>query len=85
MMRISLRAMIEEVEYELRKRGEVYPRLVRRGSMRSGEAELHTARMKAVLDTLKWLNALLDEHGRKVLPDVVRRACGGDGGEHGVV
>jgi len=57
MMRISLRAQIEELEYELRMRTEVYPRLVRRGRMRAGEAELHKQRLEAAIRTLR-------RHGR---------------------
>ena len=78
-MRITLRAQIEEIEYELDKRREVYPRLVRRGKLRSGDAELHMQRMEAALKTLRWLHGLLNEHERAALPDVIRRACG-DGG-----
>ena len=80
MMRISLQAQIEELEYELRMRTDVYPRLVRRGRMRAGEAELHKQRLEAAIRTLRWLNELLDANGRKRLPDVVRRVCSDNGG-----
>ena len=79
-MRITLRAQIEELKYELNKRDEVYPRLVRRGTMTSGDAQLHMERMEAVLRTLQWLDELLDEVGRKRLPDMVRQVCSGNGG-----
>lgn len=55
--KISLRAQIEEVEYELGMRRKVYPGLVRRGKVRQGEADLHVERLEAVLKTLQWLQA----------------------------
>ena len=74
-MKITLRAQIEELEYELAMRRDVYPRLVRRGKLRAGEAELHMRRMEAALNTLRWLQRLLDEHGRAALPEAVRKHC----------
>lgn len=53
--KISLRAQVEEVDYELKMRGEVYPGLVRKGRYRQSEADLHVARMQAVRATLLWL------------------------------
>jgi len=53
--RVPLRHQIEEVERELAMRQRVYPGQVRRKTMRQGEADLHIARMEAVLVTLRWL------------------------------
>lgn len=52
---VLIRQQIEEVEREIRMRGDVYPRWVRAGKMRQGEADEHTRRMVAVRDTLRWL------------------------------
>lgn len=54
--KFSLAQQIEEVQRELDKRAEVYPGLVRRGTMRQSIADFHVARMTAVLRTLIWLN-----------------------------
>ncbi len=78
-MTITLNAQIEELEYELRMRASVYPRLVRRGKLRAGEAELHTQRMEAALRTLRWLNDLLDANGRDALPAIIRQTLNGTG------
>jgi len=51
-MSTNLRQQIEEVQYELRMRAQVYPRSRK---MREGEKAQHVARMEAVLRTLKWL------------------------------
>ncbi|MGE0023975.1 MAG: hypothetical protein AB7S70_10135 [Hyphomicrobium sp.] len=53
--RFSIHQQIEEVKYELMQRDNVYPRLVRKGTLRQGEADLHTARMEAALRSLEWL------------------------------
>jgi hypothetical protein len=72
--RVSLASQIAEVTRELKKRGEVYPRLVSTRQMRQAEADLHVAHMQAVLATLKWLQANEDvvksavqQYGVKVL------------------
>ncbi|WP_026379394.1 hypothetical protein [Afifella pfennigii] len=54
-MKHSLTAQIEEVEFEIRQRGGVYTRLVASRRMRQSVADLHMARMQAVLATLRWL------------------------------
>jgi hypothetical protein len=54
-MSISLQAQIEEVEREIRYRQDVYPRWVMKGNMRGSVADMHLARMKAVLETLQEL------------------------------
>jgi hypothetical protein len=56
-MKHSIGAQIEEVEREIKKRREVYPRLVSRGEMRQSVADMHTDRMVAVLATLRWLES----------------------------
>ena len=56
MKQFPLSQQIEEVERELGKRREVYPRWVGSGKMRRGESEYHMARMESVLKTLKWLS-----------------------------
>jgi hypothetical protein len=59
--KISLSQQIDEVEAELKKRADVYPRLVHAGKMRGSLAEYKVARMNAVRDTLKWLSIYEDE------------------------
>lgn len=54
-MTISLNAQIEEVEREIELRNRVYPRYVAMGRMRQSIADLHQARMEAVLATLRSL------------------------------
>ena len=54
MTTFSIDQQIEEVQVELKFRSEVFPRLVRSGKMRQSEADYRTARMEAVLETLKW-------------------------------
>jgi hypothetical protein len=54
-VKISIDAQIEEVERELRLRGGVYARQVASGKMRKAVADMHTDRMVAVLETLRWL------------------------------
>ena len=54
---ISLAQQIDEVEHELKLRESIYPGRVRTAKMRPGEAEFHIARMRAVLATLRWLQA----------------------------
>ncbi len=57
MSKVSLVSQILEVEREIAKRRQVYPRLVAKGDMRQAEAELLIARMEAVFDTLTFLSA----------------------------
>lgn len=54
-MKISLAQQIEELERELHMRADVYPRLVRSGKMRQSIADYQIERMKAALETLRWL------------------------------
>lgn len=54
--RYSLKAQIAEVERELAKRADVYPRQVASRSMRQAEADMQIAIMKRVLATLQWLD-----------------------------
>lgn len=59
---ISLAQQISEVQRELALRSQVYPKFVAQKKMRQGEADLHTARMQAVLLTLQlkeieWLKS----------------------------
>ena len=54
---ISLFQQIEEVEREIKLRESAVRSYGRTGGMRSSEAEFHLARMKAVLATLRWLQA----------------------------
>lgn len=69
--RFSLGQQIDEVDYELRQRNDVYPRLVGRGTLRPSEAEYHVARMQAVRETLLWL----DRHEADVRAFVAARAA----------
>lgn len=57
-MKISIGAQIEEVEREIGLRKQVYPRQVSSGKMRQSVADMHLARMEAVLKTLRWLSTL---------------------------
>ena len=54
---ISLVQQIEEVEREIKLRESAFQSYGRSGRMRSSEVEFHIARMKAVLTTLRWLQA----------------------------
>ena len=54
---ISLAQQIEEVEREIKLRKSTFQNYGRTGKMRSSEAEFHLMRMKAVLTTLRWLQA----------------------------
>lgn len=60
-MRRSLTAQIAEVEREIALRRNVYPRLVRQGKMREGEADERMRIMGCVLETLQWLGAHRDD------------------------
>lgn len=55
MAQFSLGQQIEEVERELSKRREVYPRLAGSGKERKSVLDYQMARMESVLKTLKWL------------------------------
>ena len=57
MSKVSLSQQIEEVEHELRMREVVYPKLVLRKQKAQSAADMNMMRMRAVLDTLKWLQA----------------------------
>jgi hypothetical protein len=52
---ISLRAQIEELEYELSMRRSIYPRLDRAEPSGKSARDLHMARMEAVKETLERL------------------------------
>jgi hypothetical protein len=53
--KISLPQQIEEIDQELHRRKNDYPRLVSRGKLRESEAEYQTERLLAVRMTLEWL------------------------------
>lgn len=55
--KFSLAAQIEEVERELEYRAKVYPRIVSSRAMTQSVSDMHVDRMKAVLATLRWLQA----------------------------
>jgi hypothetical protein len=52
MAKVSIQTQIREAEREVAKRRQVYPRLVAKGSMRQGEADLLIGYMEAIRDTL---------------------------------
>lgn len=54
-MNFSLGQQIEEVELELEFRREVFARRIATGRLKKSEAEYRTARLRAVLRTLVWL------------------------------
>jgi hypothetical protein len=54
---VPLALQIAEVEREIAMRANVYPKLVRTGKMRQGEADEHIRRMRGVLATLRRLDA----------------------------
>jgi hypothetical protein len=54
---ISLAQQIEEVEREIKLRESAVQGYGRTGVRRSSEAEFHLTRIKAVLTTLRWLQA----------------------------
>ncbi len=55
MAKVSLISQILEVQREIAKRKQVYPRLVAKGDMRKAEGELLIGRMEAVLATLLFV------------------------------
>lgn len=55
MKKVSITAQIAEVEYELKMRRGVYPRMVGSGRLRGSEAEYHIRHMEAVLATLNFM------------------------------
>lgn len=57
MNEITLRAQIEEIDYELGQRKNVYARLVGAGKMRQSIADLHCARLRAARATLERVQA----------------------------
>ena len=64
--RVSLAQQIEEVARELKLREGVYARKCSTGAMRPAVAEFHLARMRAVHDTLVWLESHEAEIRRKL-------------------
>lgn len=56
-MKFSIDEQIAEVGREIGLRKNVYPAFVARGKMDQAEADLHMAKIEAVLETLKWLKA----------------------------
>jgi hypothetical protein len=58
---VSLAQQIEEVEYELKQRANVYANIARRVPHRQSELDFHVARLQAVLATLRWLETHNDE------------------------
>jgi hypothetical protein len=69
MTEFSLREQIEEVERELALRARVYPGLVHAGKMRQSIGAYHMARMQAVSETLKRLQAQRERKTEKVTHD----------------
>lgn len=55
--KFSIQQQLEELKRELAMRVQVYPRQVSTGKMRQSEADYHTARLVASIDTLKWIEA----------------------------
>lgn len=53
--KFSLRAQIEEVDYELGQRRVVYKRIAGREPRRQAQLEYHLQRMEGVRQTLAWL------------------------------
>jgi hypothetical protein len=60
-MRYNLDQQITEVEREIAKRVDVYPRMCARGRMTPEDARIYIEMMEAVLATLRWLHAHQDE------------------------
>jgi hypothetical protein len=55
MIKITLNLMVQEVGYELKKRRDVYPRLVSSGKERQTICDYHMELMEGVDRTLRWL------------------------------
>jgi hypothetical protein len=56
--KVSLGQQIEEIDYELAQRRIVYARIKDRagpGSLKARECDYHMARLRAVRDTLAWM------------------------------
>ena len=69
MMMFSLAQQIEEVDYELAYRAQVYARIIAKSPSRSSELEYHVARMQAVRATLVDLRSKDIFAGRDTDPD----------------
>ena len=54
-MKFSIAQQIDEVQYELKQRKNVYAKLDRTNPRGKSIREMHMARMRAVLETLEWL------------------------------
>jgi hypothetical protein len=57
----SIHHQIAEVRRELAMRQNVYPKLISRGKLKTGEAQLCTMRMEAVLVTLEFMRDNRDQ------------------------
>lgn len=53
--KISIGQQIEEIDYELAQRRQVYPRIASSGGRKASELEFHVQRLEAVRATLTWL------------------------------
>lgn len=72
-MKVSLISQIAEVQREIEQRRKVYGRLVAKGQKRQSEADYQIGLMKAVAESLLWL-----QRNETVVKAAVRRNEGGD-------
>lgn len=59
-MKFSLRQQIEELDYELGQRRNVYPRIISREPRKENELNMHVDRLKAVKATLFAISLMPD-------------------------
>lgn len=52
---VSIAQQIEEIDYELGQRANVYPRIAAKEPRRKAELDYHVARLQAARTTLVWL------------------------------
>ncbi len=73
--KFALRSQIDEINRELKMRSEVYPRAVAKGTMRHSDSLYWTARLRAVRESLQYLEQLMDDEEtlRKFTAEAAKR------------
>jgi hypothetical protein len=82
----TLRMQIKAVEREIALRTNVYPRQVAASKMSQADADMHVREMRAVLQTLQWLETNREKitSAVKGLPDGIHGSAKADGASAGV-
>lgn len=79
-MKHSLKALIEEVDYELKQRGHVYPKIRLNHPKRGPDLDLHVERMEAI-KTVLW-TIVLDPQSQERLEKLMKPPVGLDVKHH---